>query len=209
MGSVSMTTARTAWLGSLLFCVGCVGDLSLTRNSRSMSDQLATQSTPPETMSDGTTQAQSDGMLELSDLKPGQVIRLVTTSTSDAQQKDASVGKQSASLDFFFSLDKVTGTVVSADDTKVVLRDVIIASERVIDSPKSLGWVPLGFWQPDGVQMERRYTEVPGELMLLQTAIRGAKEVSPDEMQRLVADVAETRPKRVSFDFDFSINSAD
>lgn len=196
-----------AWLGPLFLCVGCVGDLSMTHSPGLLSDQFATGaslSTNLAVASDGTTQQNKSGMLELSELKPGQMVRLVTTSTTDAGQKDETGGERSASLDFFFSLDKVSGTVVSADSTQVVLRDVVIASERAVDSPKIMDWVPQVLRRSGGVTMECHYTEVPGELVLQRTVIRGAKEVSSDEMKRLMAEVAETRPRYVSYDFDIS-----
>ena len=88
----------------------------------------------------------NNGILDLNDLKPEQHVRLVTRSSDEMKDQETGSDEIPNSLVMFFALEHVNGTIVSVDASRIVLRDVVITSNRDVDPPrKSFNLIPHNF----------------------------------------------------------------
>jgi hypothetical protein len=170
------------------------------------SDQLQTQdSLECETtaVSDSNGVRSDNGILALNDLKPEQHVRLVTRSSDEMTDQETRSDEMPNSLAMYFALEHVNGTIVAVDSSRIVLRDVVITSNRDVDPPrKSLNLIPHILPKSVRVALKRRYIEVPGELVLPRNLIRGAEKMTPEQMKSLMEEVEEARPEFVKFNFN-------
>ncbi len=143
------------------------------------------------------------GILALNDLKPEQHVRLVTRSSDEMKDQETRSDEMPNSLAMYFALEHVNGTIVSVDSSRIVLRDVVITSNRDVDPPrKSFNLIPHILPKSARVALKRRYIEVPGELVLPRNLIRGAEKMTPEQMKSLMEEVEEARPEFVKFNFN-------
>ncbi|MBL8812236.1 MAG: hypothetical protein JNM43_18875 [Planctomycetaceae bacterium] len=186
------TTLLIAWFILFSSSIGCALGGNVAHSDSLHADQRQTDYSKQDV----------SGQLSLDELKPGQKVRVFASMSAPKQDAENVNSEQTASVEMFFALDKVTGRVVSADSDQIVLRDVVIMSERPVDSG-FLKYVaaPLLFGPSGGVLMKSHYTEVPGDLSLSRPMIRSIQEMSETEAAQLEADVSDVRPKYVAVDF--------
>ena len=186
--------------------VGCVMSSMMFGAHIPASDQLQTQdSLECETtaVSDSNGVRSDNGILALNDLKPEQHVRLVTRSSDEMTDQETRSDEMPNSLAMYFALEHVNGTIVSVDASRIVLRDVVITSNRDVDPPrKSLNLIPHILPKSARVALKRRYIEVPGELVLPRNLIRGAEKMTPEQMKSLMEEVEQARPEFVKFNFN-------
>jgi hypothetical protein len=185
---------------------GCVISSMMLGNQIPASDQIQTQDSPKfETTAVSTSDGvqSNNGVLALNDLQPEQQVCLVTRCSDEMTGQGTTSDATPGSFAMIFSLDHVNGTIVSVDSSRIVLRDVVITSDRSDDSPgKKFNLIPRIFPTSAGVAPERRYTEVPGELVLHRNLIRGAQKMTPEQMKSLMEEVEKARPEYVKFNFN-------
>lgn len=206
MRRVRITGILIVWTSLLPAFVGCSLSGVMSHDATLITHQPAA-STPealrPTTLSARKAESQAPFVLQLSDLKPGQQVRLLTHRTSGAKGEENTIDEQTASLEMFFAADKVTGTIASADSDHIVLRDVVITSERCVDSTWNvMGWIPHLLHPSQGATLECHYTVVPGELLVPRKTIRAAQEMTAEETKHLMNAAAQNQTKYVQFDFD-------
>ena len=185
---------------------GCVMSSMMFGAHIPASDQLQTEDslefdTTAVSNSDGVRS--NNGILDLNDLKPEQHVRLVTRSSDEMTDQETGSDEIPNSLVMFFALEHVNGTIVSVDASRIVLRDVVITSNRDVDPPrKSFNFIPHILPMSARAALKRRYIEVPGELVLPGNLIRGAEKMTPEQMKSLMEEVEQARPEFVKFNFN-------
>ena len=185
---------------------GCVMSSMMFGAHIPASDQLQTEDsqefdTTAVSNSDGVRS--NNGILDLNDLKPEQHVRLVTRSSDEMTDQETGSDEIPNSLVMFFALEHVNGTIVSVDASRIVLRDVVITSNRDVDPPrKSFNFIPHILPMSARAALKRRYIEVPGELVLPGNLIRGAEKMTPEQMKSLMEEVEQARPEFVKFNLN-------
>ena len=184
-------TLLIAWFILLSGSIGCALGSNVAQSDSLPAGQRQTDNEMPK----------DSRLMSLDELKPGQNVRLVARITPPEQSVEGTNIEQNV-LEMVFALDKMTGTVVSTDSDNIVLRDVVITTDRVV-KPGWLGFItaPLVFSLSGGVIQKRDYVEVPGDVSVSRKVIRCVEEMSEADVARLQTEVSDVRPKYVVFDF--------
>jgi hypothetical protein len=109
-------------------------------------------------------------------------------------------------FEFLVAHKKTYGTVSSVDSSQIVLCDIIITSDRITNPrhsrPSVISKILPG---SDGINIDRRYLKVPGQLIIPRHEIRLAQAVTRRELSALQRGVEDQ--ERVEYTlFDMNIS---
>lgn len=207
MQPIRLITTYVLLCGMLMGSSGCISPGLLSQRSELQPQPLETAATSAITPAGGSItepHEQYNCMLPLSEVRPGQLVRLVTYEYLPSLEPPGHVCPPATCLEMLMVLDNMMGTVVSEDSSQIVLRDVVISSKRVAEEASGgalLTGVGRMFF---GQMMEDRLIAVPGQVVIPREEIRGVQQISAQEMERVKADLADTTPRYVHM--DWSVN---
>lgn len=204
-----MTGLLMVWMPALSAFAGCSlsgvmsSDTTLAPVMTPLAAAHSSEVTKPATLSARETESKAPSVLQSSDLKSGQHVCLITHRTSGTTDEENTIDEQTAALEMFLAVDKVTGMMASADSDQIVLRDVVITSKRSVDSTwNAMDWITRPLGPSQGATFEIYYTMVPGELLVPRKTIRAAKEMTAEEAKNMVNEATKNQPKYIKFDFN-------
>ena len=211
MGFNRRITVLIAGISLVLGSIGCaapgsLSDLALLIAAEPMeAEQLSDIPEPPLAGSVTAPETSEDISLDWSEFKPGQQVCLLMQSPAQTRSEGDDVPQTLSFLDFLVAHKKTYGTVVSVDSSQIVLCDIVITSDRVTNprhgKPSLISKI---LPSSDSMKIDRRYLDVPGQLMIPRHEIRLAQVATKAEISSLQKD-AENQERVEYTEFDWNV----
>lgn len=212
MGSNCRIAVLMAGLSLLLGSSGCASPRSLSNLALLIAadpmeaEQLSDTPEQPMTVTVIDPETSEDISLDWSEFKPGQQVCLLMQPPAQTRSESHDVPQTVSFFEFLGAHKKTYGTVVSVDSSQIVLRDIIITSDRDTNPRRSRPRVISKILpRSEHREIDRRYLDVPGQLIIPRHEIRLAQAVTKRELSALQRGVEDQeRMEYTLFDMNIS-----